>query len=113
MLTLVNDDDVDMPPLTNKSNPGRNRVGGAWQRQLENDKAESEKAEPIIKDRYGNITSVTKTNSQTHQKMVLSKETIKQLMEYGRKDEWTLVTDSFDEIIVRLLHQVQKRNRRD
>lgn len=70
--------------LSNKPKPGR-RVLPGWQKQVEECKAEAEKAEPT-KDKFGN-TSVTKINSQTHSEVVLSNETIKQLIEYGRKDE--------------------------
>lgn len=97
--------------LTHKSSSRSSILSEKQEKALLKQREDTEKPGETV-DKFGN-TSVTKINAETHNKVVLSKETIKQLMEYGRKDEWTLVTDSFDEIIVRLLRQVQKKRKRD
>ena len=110
LVTLA--DDCDMTPLSNKPNPGHNAGFTKWQKIAAGIKADSEKAEQLVLDRFGN-TGELKINSETHSKIVLSHETIKQLIDYPRKDEWSLIDDSFDSIIKGLLDFGQKRNRRD
>jgi hypothetical protein len=77
-----------------------------WQYNVAKVKEDSEKAESII---LPNGVKELSINADTHSKIVLRNETIKQLISYAKRGNDYVNTEStFDEIIQSLLKRYQK-----
>lgn len=75
-------------------------------------KEDLEKPEVVVLDTSGNKGEL-RIDADTHSKIVLSNESIKQLISYAKKgDEWAMLgTTSWDDIIQMLLRQCQKKKK--
>lgn len=64
----------------------------------------------LVRDIHGNLSEMS-INADTHSKIVLSNDTISQLILWGKKgDEYAMLVDTtFDDIVTRLLKQCQRK----
>lgn len=78
---------------------------------------EEARPEEVVIDRFGN-TAVSQLNIDTHAKVILSKDTIAQVLDYARHRmedtsiSMTLAGETFDSIILSLLNEVKKKQRK-
>jgi hypothetical protein len=84
------------------------KVSPGWQKHVQEAKEDTERAEPVVN--VQGQTEVSPFNSTTHQKIILSRETVRHLVDYARDGyKFTSIEDSFDDTILDLLSCCQKK----